>query len=86
MAKNATLIGVKVATAQGFVLSTNLLDGLDWVLNATTKSGRPSVVNLSLGGEGKDETLDTAVGALIQAGVHVVQAVGNSGVSSTVLL
>lgn len=46
----------------------------------STRSGRPSVVNMSLGGSSHSRALDAAVQSLIAQGVVVVIAAGNDGV------
>lgn len=51
--------------------------GLGWIMAEANRSGRPSVVNLSLGG-GASSPLDGAVLALTSTGVHVAVAAGNS--------
>ena len=44
--------------------------GLGWIMTEANVSGRPTVVNLSLGG-GESSPLDGAVLALTSTGVHV---------------
>lgn len=50
---------------------------MQWVAQQHRSKGGPSVANMSLGG-GKSATVDDAVKALVQTGVTVVVAAGNS--------
>ncbi|OBZ72814.1 Aqualysin-1 [Grifola frondosa] len=68
VAKSSMLIAVKV-------LDFANIAGMDYVWNAARASGRPSIVNMSLGGPG-NTSQDNAVLALTQAGIHVVAAGG----------
>lgn len=54
------------------------ITGLQWVQGEASASGRPSVVNMSLGGS-KSPSMDSAVNSLTTSGVHVAVAAGNSG-------
>lgn len=60
-----------------FLLS-NVIAGANWVAANRVK---PAVANLSLGG-GTSQSLDDAVRGMINAGVTVVAAAGNSGISA----
>jgi subtilisin family serine protease len=78
VAKAARLVGVRVLDCAGSGSSSGVIAGLDWVLQQ--KQGnptRPMVVNMSLGG-GVSTALDNAVTSLVNAGVTVVVAAGNS--------
>jgi subtilisin family serine protease len=85
-APDAQLVGVKVVNASGSGLQTDVLAGLDWVLQFQTGV---SVVNLSLGFglysgdcDGADATtmaIANAVNQLDAAGVVVVAGSGNNG-------
>ncbi len=46
-------------------------------MQEAAKSRRPSVINMSLGGE-SDEAIDDVVRAMVDAGIFVVAAAGNS--------
>ena len=79
VAKEATVVGVRVLNCWGSGSMSDVVAGLDWVrtnhsLNFPT---RPAVVNMSLGGGGNN-TLDAAVNNLVASGISVVVAAGNS--------
>lgn len=79
MAKKAELIAVKVLDARGSGSMSGVIAGVEW---ATTdhkkhsKTRKGSVANMSLGG-GKSITLNRAVAAAVDAGIHFVVAAGN---------
>lgn len=79
VAKNATLIAVKVLRTNGFGSNADVIKGVEWVLNQHRvhgKRGQRSVINMSLGG-GKSFALEKAVDATVEAGVHFAVAAGN---------
>ena len=78
VAKSATLVPVRVLDCDGSGSIGTLLAGLDWILEQQATSPRPSVVNMSLGGE-KSSALDAEVNRLIVAGLTTVVAAGNLG-------
>ncbi|PFH47216.1 hypothetical protein AMATHDRAFT_6996 [Amanita thiersii Skay4041] len=78
----ANLIAVKVLDDSGSGFITDIVSGLNWVQQQAGASGRPSVVSMSLGG-GATSTLDNAVLALTNAGIHVVVAAGNSNTDAS---
>jgi cerevisin len=53
------------------------ISGLNWVQTQAASSGRPSIATLSLGGSA-NTALDNAIVSLINSGVHVTVAAGNS--------
>ena len=74
VAKDVALVSVRVLDCGGSGTTSGVIAGLDWVaLNKVANS----VANMSLGG-GASTALDTAVSNLINAGVTVVVAAGNS--------
>ena len=75
VAKNATIVPVRVLDCAGSGTISGVIAGLDFVARDHTSG--PAVVNMSLGG-GVSSTLDTAVVAVINDGVSVVVAAGNS--------
>lgn len=79
VAKNATIIGVRVLNNSGSGTTAGVIAGIDWV---TANATRPAVANLSLGG-GASSTLDAAVRRSINAGITYTIAAGNSGVPAT---
>ena len=74
VAKDVALVSVRVLDCGGSGTTSGVIAGLDWV--ASNKVAN-SVANMSLGG-GASTALDTAVSNLINAGVTVVVAAGNS--------
>lgn len=74
VAKDVTLIPVRVFGCQGQGTSDSVLQGLNWIM-ATAR--RPAVVNMSLGGA-YDPATNGAVQRLTAAGITVVVAAGNS--------
>jgi subtilisin family serine protease len=76
VAKSATVIPVRVLDCAGSGYVSWIVSGLDWV-KAHHADGVPAVANLSLGG-GASTSLDNAVQAVIDDGVTVVVAAGNS--------
>ncbi|MEZ4363463.1 MAG: S8 family serine peptidase [Kofleriaceae bacterium] len=73
VAKNVTLIPVRVLNCQGSGTDAGVIAGVDWV--AANHSG-PSVANMSLGG-GASPSLDASIRNLVNAGVTTVVAAGN---------
>ena len=80
VAKDATVVPVRVFDCAGAGRLSDLLEGLDFIAR-DHQPGRPAVANLSLGG-GRSTVLDAAVQALVDDGVTVVVAAGNAGGSA----
>jgi subtilisin family serine protease len=81
VAKGATLIPVKVfPTCERGGLVSDIVAGIAWLRSQypTGQVDRPIVANMSLGASA-NSALDAAVLALVEDGVHVVVAAGNSG-------
>ncbi|KAK0434182.1 serine protease [Armillaria borealis] len=76
VAKSVHLIAVKVLDDSGSGYISDILAGLEWVIDAVEASGKPSIVSLSLGGSAST-TFDNGIIAVINAGIHVVVATGN---------
>jgi subtilisin family serine protease len=76
VAKQVSIVPVKVLDCSGAGTTSSVLAGINWIL-ADHVAGRPAVANFSLGGE-TSTTLDNAVQALIDAGITVVVAAGNA--------
>ena len=75
VAKGVSLIPVRVLDCRGSGTNSTVIAGINWAIkNHTTNR---AVANLSLGG-GVSTTLDSAINALINDGVTVVVAAGNS--------
>ncbi|KAK7686101.1 hypothetical protein QCA50_010913 [Cerrena zonata] len=81
VAKRANLIAVKVLSDTGSGTVSDIISGMNFVLNSARVSGRPSIASMSLGG-GASDALDNAVAGLTSNGVHVVVAAGNSNVDA----
>jgi subtilisin family serine protease len=73
VAKDVTLIGVRVFACGSTGSTSTIIAGIDWT---TANAIKPAVANLSLGGSA-NATLDAAVNGLINSGVIVVVAAGN---------
>ncbi|MGZ8413991.1 MAG: S8 family peptidase [Gemmatirosa sp.] len=78
VAKGALLRAVRVFTCSGSSATSTIIAGVDWVrLNHV----KPAVANLSLGG-GLSTATNTAVTNLVNAGVFVAVAAGNSNANA----
>ncbi|KAG5653004.1 hypothetical protein H0H81_002757 [Sphagnurus paluster] len=77
VAKGANIIAVKVLSDAGSGSVSDIVSGLNWVASSAAASGRPSIASLSLGG-GASTALDNAVTSLVNRGIHVTVAAGNS--------
>ena len=73
IAKNVSLIAVRVLSCSGSGSNAGVIAGVDWV---TANRNGPSVANMSLGG-GISTALDTAVQNSINSGVTYAIAAGN---------
>lgn len=78
VAKNVTLIPVRVLGCNGSGSNSGVIAGVDWV---TQNASGPSVANMSLGG-GNSTALDNAVVSAVNAGVTFVVAAGNSNANA----
>lgn len=76
VAKAASIVPVRVLDCFGSGTWSGVISGLDWVAGQH-QAGQPAVANMSLGG-GASSSVDAAVQALINDGVTVVVAAGNS--------
>ncbi|GAA1255597.1 Ig-like domain-containing protein [Arthrobacter pascens] len=80
VAKAATVIPVRVLDCTGSGFNSDVIAGLEWVASHH-QAGTPAVANLSLGGTAS-AMVDAAVQGLINDGVTVAAAAGNSAVDS----
>ena len=80
VAKAATLIPVRVLDCAGSGFNSDVIAALEWVA-VHHQAGTPAVANMSLGGTAST-MVDTAVQALVNDGVTVVAAAGNSAVDA----
>lgn len=74
VAKNVTIVAVRVLNCQGSGSNSGVIAGIDWV---TGQSARPAVANMSLGG-GFSQSLNDAVARATTAGIVFAVAAGNS--------
>ncbi|WP_224983820.1 S8 family peptidase [Geomonas agri] len=74
VAKDVTLVGVRVLDCSGSGTTSGVAAGVDWV---TRNKKLPAVANMSLGG-GASISLDNAVANSISSGVTYAIAAGNS--------
>ncbi|KAK4172180.1 putative alkaline serine protease [Triangularia setosa] len=84
VAKKAQVIGIKVFDDQPEpgAQTSDIISALDYVVKEFKDHGKPSVVNLSLGG-GVSPAMDRAVASAVRSGVTVVVAAGNEGAQAT---
>ena len=78
VAKRVTLIGVRVLPCSGSGSNASVIAGIDWV---RTHAIKPAVANISIGG-GFNPAENTAVTNLVNSGVFVAVAAGNSNVDA----
>jgi subtilisin family serine protease len=76
VAKGVRLVPVRVLDCRGSGTNSGVIAGVDWVIK-NHASGVPAVANMSLGG-GVSSALDTAVTNLVNDGVVLAAAAGNS--------
>ena len=92
VAKKAKVYAVKVLKSNGSGTMSDVVKGVEWAATAHTdtvsaakkgkkKGFKGSVANMSLGG-GKSRTLDLAVNAAVDAGLHFAVAGGNDNADS----
>jgi subtilisin family serine protease len=80
VAKNVTLVAVRVLDCAGSGSNSGVIAGVDFV-TSNHQAGQPAVANMSLGG-GVSTALDTAVNNSINDGVTYAIAAGNSNVDA----
>jgi len=80
VAKNVTLVAVRVLNCQGSGTTSGVIAGVDWV-TSNHAAGAPAVANMSLGG-GASSSLDSAVANSISDGVTYAIAAGNSNANA----
>ena len=74
VAKNVSLVEVRVLDCTGNGSDSQVIAGVNWV---TANATHPAVANMSLGGS-SDAPLDTAIQQSIQSGITYAIAAGNS--------
>lgn len=80
VAKNVTLVAVRVLNCSGSGSNSGVIAGVDWVSSNHT-AGMPAVANMSLGGS-VSSALDAAVNNSINDGVTYAIAAGNSNANA----
>jgi subtilisin family serine protease len=77
IAKNATLVPVRILNCAGSGMYSQVMAGLDWILSPQNPNSKSNaVLNLSIGGPGS-AALNAAIQRLTNAGITVVAAAGN---------
>ncbi|PRW33568.1 serine protease [Chlorella sorokiniana] len=76
VAKKATIHAVKTMGDDGSGSYSNIIAGMNWVVQHVKKNGWRGVVNMSLGGP-RSTALNDAAQQLINAGIPVVTSAGN---------
>lgn len=83
VAKKVELVAVSVMNLLGSGVTSDIIKGIEFVVNdhklkvSSLKKGfKGSVINMSLGGSSQD-SLDLAINAATNAGIHVAVAAGN---------
>lgn len=76
VAKSANIISVQIIKAGGIGESIHFVKAIEFVFDAVKKSGRPSIIHVSLGRK-KDELIERAIEQVVEAGIYVVAASGN---------
>jgi subtilisin family serine protease len=79
--KGANLIAVKVLDCNGAGSYSAIISAINWITERASKSGKISVVNMSLGGP-KSTAVDTAILNSFNSGVYYVVAAGNSNLDA----
>lgn len=78
VAKEASIIGVKVLNATGYGTDAEVIAGIDYVIGRKKQfPTKPMVINMSLGGE-KVFVTNKATNAAVDAGIFVAVSAGNS--------
>ncbi|RPA84812.1 subtilisin-like protein [Ascobolus immersus RN42] len=82
VAKKANIFGVKVLNAAGGGRSSDIIAGLDVIVQShrtrsATAGFKGSVMSMSLGNNGISQVIDNAVKLVSNAGIHVAVAAGN---------
>jgi len=76
VAKQASLIAVKVLSDAGSGTTAGVIAGVEWATTDYQSKTRPAVGNMSLGG-GVSQALNSACNAASNAGLHMIVAAGN---------
>jgi subtilisin family serine protease len=79
VAKNVTIVPVRVLDCEGGGYTSDVVAGVDWV---TANHATGAVANMSLGSDTTDAVLDAAIQRSIDAGVTYAVAAGNDNVDA----
>lgn len=81
VAKEVTLVAVRVLDANGSGTTSGVISGINWAI-ADHQAGEPAVANMSLGG-GASSALDLAVQNAISDGIVMCVAAGNNALDAS---
>ncbi|MEU2392020.1 S8 family peptidase [Streptomyces sp. NPDC007369] len=82
VAKQVSLVGVKVAGCRGSASLSSILGGLEWLVKDAAKApSTPAVANMSMGGP-RSHALNAAVARAVSAGITFTAAAGNSAANA----
>ena len=84
VAKAANIISVKVLNDDGTGRASDVIAGIQWIINNARKSKRRAVVNLSLGGESSSKSLRDITDVAFAQGIVFAVAAGNSNTDACV--
>ncbi|MEY3588243.1 MAG: hypothetical protein RJA47_839 [Actinomycetota bacterium] len=76
VAKNVTIVPVRILNSCGISTTTVTNAGLDWILSDHTPSQK-AIVNMSIGFTGRPASFETKISSLLAEGIPVVAAAGN---------
>ncbi|PSL53945.1 subtilisin family serine protease [Saccharothrix carnea] len=81
VAKDVTLVSVRVLNCQGSGTYSQIIAGIDWATRDAAASGRPAVALMTLGG-GPNQAFNDAITASINANVHYSVVSGSSNANA----
>jgi subtilisin family serine protease len=81
VAKEVTLVAVRVLDANGSGTTSGVISGINWAIT-NHQQGEPAVANMSLGG-GASSALDLAVEKAISDGIVMCVAAGNNALDAS---
>lgn len=84
VARNAKVYSVRVLDCTNVAPWSYVIDGIDYATRHANKSGRSSVISISIGGP-SSPTVNAAVKNAVAAGVPVVVAAGNSNADACLM-
>ena len=81
VAKDVTLVSVRVLNCQGSGTYSQIIAGIDWATHDAAASGRPAVALMTLGG-GANQAFNDAITRSINANVHYSVVSGSSNANA----